>query len=259
MKKKSFIFIILLLIATLPCFVYAKGVTSNSDKLVVMIIYLIMVTGLIMAAVFYTKSQNKFKKSHNENASIKVDNEAAKEISAEEKKELIKKLPKFYYHPNVYENDIVEFKKGICDCCGKEAKAYLGMMYTKEHVDCICMECVASGEAAKKFNGSFIEDAEDVSDPKKREELFSKTPGYVSWQGEHWLACCDDYCEFIGDAGIKELEKLDSCEEVLKECSKNYDWEYDDLKRDLTAGGTMAGYLFKCKHCGKYHLYVDLS
>ena len=36
----------------------------------------------------------------------------------------------------------------------------------------------------------FIQDAESglVSDPQKTEELFKRTPGYASWQGEYWLA-----------------------------------------------------------------------
>ena len=39
------------------------------------------------------------------------------------KKRLIKILPTFEYHPNVYDNGIVDFKVGICDCCGKTVKA----------------------------------------------------------------------------------------------------------------------------------------
>ena len=45
-------------------------------------------------------------------------------------------------------------------------------------------------KAAEKFEGVFIQDAESglVSDPQKTEELFKRTPGYASWQGEYWLA-----------------------------------------------------------------------
>ena len=121
------------------------------------------------------------------------------------------------------------------------------------------MNCIKDGSAAEKFNGSFIENAQEISDPEKTKTLFSKTPGYLSWQGEYWLACCDDYCEYIGDAGIKEIEELGICDEVIDECCKEFNWESEDLKQNLTAGGTYAGYLFKCKHCGKYHLNVDLD
>lgn len=27
---------------------------------------------------------------------------------------------KFKYHPNVYEDDIVVHKNGVCQCCGKQ-------------------------------------------------------------------------------------------------------------------------------------------
>ncbi|MEK3794690.1 CbrC family protein [Paenibacillus sp. FSL R7-0204] len=56
--------------------------------------------------------------------------------------------------------------------------------------------CQCSGAAAEKFAGSFIQDAEDikVDDPAKIEELFSRTPGYTSWQGEQWLAACFNAC-----------------------------------------------------------------
>ena len=65
------------------------------------------------------------------------------------------KLPKFKYHPNVYECGEVKFSKGICNCCGKEVDAYVQHMYTRAHVDCICMDCVASGKETEKFDGSF--------------------------------------------------------------------------------------------------------
>ena len=34
-------------------------------------------------------------------------------------------LPVFKYHPNLYDLGIVEFEKGICNCCGKETNAYI--------------------------------------------------------------------------------------------------------------------------------------
>ena len=50
-------------------------------------------------------------------------------------------------------------------------------------------------------------------------------------------------------------------EEVFNEYfEKNSDYEdIDWVKDNLTARGEIAGYLFKCKKCGKYHLHVDMS
>ena len=167
----------------------------------------------------------------------------------------ISNLPKFKYHPNVYESGEVEFSKGVCDCCGREVEAYVQSMYTRENVDCICMECIASGAAAEKFDGDFIQDADPVDNEEAWEELFCRTPGYISWQGENWAACCNDYCEYIGTVGTKELEELGIADELFEE----YDscGGYDDVRKYLAKDGSLCGYLFRCLHCGKYHLRVD--
>ena len=170
----------------------------------------------------------------------------------------IEKLPKFKYHPNLYQIDIVEFEKGICQCCGKEVTAYISSMYCEEDVDCICLDCVASGKAAEKFDGEFIQDAEkEVGDTSKTEELFKRTPGYISWQGEYWLVCCDDYCAYIGTVGTKELEEMGIADEVFAEYESRDAFEYEDVRKYLEKDGSLCGYLFKCLHCGKYHLWVD--
>ena len=166
-----------------------------------------------------------------------------------------KHLPKFKYHPNVYECGVVEFGKGTCNCCGKEVEAYVQMMYTTEDVDCICMDCVASGKAAEKFDGSFIQDADSIDNEAASEELWCRTPGYLSWQGENWVACCNDYCEYIGTVGTKELEELGIADELFEADGSYEGWK--DARKYLTKDGSLCGYLFHCLHCGKYHLRVD--
>ncbi|MCI8422221.1 MAG: CbrC family protein [Lawsonibacter sp.] len=163
--------------------------------------------------------------------------------------------PMFKYHPNLYNSEMVTFQEGVCQCCGKPVDAYIQNMYCVEDVDCICLDCVASGDASEKFDGDFVQFAEPVSDPAKTEELFCRTPGYISWQGEYWLACCDDYCAFLGDVGTRELEELGIADEVFAEYDARD--EYEDARLYLEKGGSMAGYLFRCLHCGKYHLWVD--
>jgi uncharacterized protein CbrC (UPF0167 family) len=37
----------------------------------------------------------------------------------------------------------------------------------------------------------FVQDAEGgVDNQAKTDELFKRTPGYISWQGEYWLTYC---------------------------------------------------------------------
>lgn len=70
----------------------------------------------------------------------------------------------FRYHPNVWNMNIfsknTDETTSVCQCCGQETEYYLGNMYCKEDIECICLECVASGKAAEKFDGTFIQDAE---------------------------------------------------------------------------------------------------
>lgn len=172
-------------------------------------------------------------------------------------------LPKFKYHPNCLENNVFkkveENKEVLCMCCGKPSEYYYGTtMYAKENVDCLCPACIADGSAADKFAGSFIQDAEEiVQDEEKTKELFERTPGLITWQGENWLTCCDDYCAFISYVGIKELEEMGIAEEVLADYEKQDAYDVNDVKKYLVKNGSMNGYLFQCLHCGKYRLGVD--
>lgn len=53
------------------------------------------------------------------------------------------KLPKFKYHPNVYDKekvlDAVQFDNNVCQCCGNKTDVYVSTMYCSEEVDCICI------------------------------------------------------------------------------------------------------------------------
>ena len=185
-------------------------------------------------------------------------------MKKDKKQDLISKLPKFKYHPNLYHNDDVKFERGVCQCCGKKVDAYVYNMYCVEDVDCICLECVASGRAAEKFDGEFVEWAENVSDAQKQEELFKRTPGYSSWQGEHWLACCDDYCAYLGSVGLAELNQMGIAEQVLADYRANEEYQFtdeqfEDLCNALKKGVSVCGYLFQCLHCGKYRLWIDMD
>jgi uncharacterized protein CbrC (UPF0167 family) len=82
--------------------------------------------------------------------------------------------------------------------------------------------------------------------------LFKRTPGLVNWRGEHWLAHCGDYCAFIAYVGAKELNEMGIAEEVLADYAETDGCEADFVREYLEKGGDVAGYLFRCLHCGKY-------
>ncbi|MBE1555656.1 CbrC family protein [Sporosarcina limicola] len=163
----------------------------------------------------------------------------------------------FKYSPNIREIDVLEEGESICECCGNTVILYYPTMYCVEDINCLCLSCIASGAAAAKFDGDFMQDVEmdKVSNPEKHKELLERTPGYVSWQGEYWLACCDDFCAYLGDIGTAELEEMGIADEVLAEYEER--GEYTDIREHLVKLGSLAGYLFQCLHCQKYHLWVD--
>ena len=171
----------------------------------------------------------------------------------------MKKLPFFKYNPNAYTNGSIVNKPNVCDCCHQTTEYYVENMYSAATVKCVCVECIHSGLAAEIFNGDFIQYSEVVLENKENTEiLFKRTPGYSSWQGEHWLVCCNDYCAFIKPIGAKELHDMKIFQEVTEEYAKKYNLPYDDFE-DLSETGSPGGYLFQCLHSKKHHLDVDFD
>ena len=175
------------------------------------------------------------------------------------RRERLKDLPFFKYHPDPLETgSFEEGEEKICPCCGNKSKVYYSSFpYCSENVEYICPTCISNGEAARKFDANFVQNAEwhGENDEEKDDELFHRTPGYMSWQGEHWLSCCDDYCAYMGTVGTRELKAMDIADEVIEEYVKR--GAFEDIGEYLVKDGPMCGYLFKCLHCGKYHLWVD--
>lgn len=167
---------------------------------------------------------------------------------------------KFKYHPNIYDDDILVREAGVCQCCNKKVNEYIEHIYSSQDVNCVCLQCISDGSAAKKLDAEFIAYAETVSDLQKIEELFHRTPGYLGWQDGYWLACCDDYCQYLGRVGIDELDSLGCKDEVINEYAQRDDaYSIEDVLKYMYKDGDMSGYLFKCIHCGKYHLWVDAN
>lgn len=169
-------------------------------------------------------------------------------------------FPVFKYHPDPFKTKIFKRRDAavVCPCCEKETfVTYEGPFYSVEEVENLCPGCIASGAAAKKFDGAFqdSESADEVSDPEKLEELTCRTPGYCGWQQEYWRAHCDDYCAFLGCVGWRELEEMGLTAEVSEDLGLDA-WFKENLT-GLSNGGSLQGYLFQCLHCGKHLLHID--
>ncbi len=162
----------------------------------------------------------------------------------------------FKYHPNLYTCGVLEEGENTCQCCGKTVDLYYPTMYSIEDIECLCLECIANGKAAEKFDGSFNDTCGDYLDNTKlNDELYKRTPGYISWQGEKWRACCDDYCAFLGDTNAQELQKMNVLDEVLKEYNAKENMELN--AEDLDEDSYLSVYLFQCLHCKKYKIQTD--
>ena len=173
-------------------------------------------------------------------------------------------LPFFRYHPNPVETGA--FKESadgvVCDCCGKTTHIfyYKGPFFSEKDMDYLCPSCIASGEAARKFDGEFQDEYsldDGVDDPEKLDELIHRTPGYSGWQQEYWRAHCGDYCAFLGYVGAKELRALGVLEDVLDD--PMWDEEQKEMILQSVNGGHLQCYLFQCLHCGKHLVWMDFD
>ena len=99
------------------------------------------------------------------------------------RRERLKDLPFFKYHPDPLETgSFEEGEEKICPCCGNKSKVYYSSFpYCSENVEYICPTCISNGEAARKFDAEFVQNAEwhGELDMEKNDELFHRTPGYM--------------------------------------------------------------------------------
>lgn len=156
-------------------------------------------------------------------------------------------LPAFKYHPDPLATGSIVPSTTECGSCGRVR----GYAYsTSPHV---CPWCIADGSACAKLDAEFVDPspllAAGVPD-SVIEEVSLRTPGYASWQQEDWLVCCDDACEFHGDAPGEELRALDA--PGLARLAADSGFRPADLPEILARyepKGSPAFYKFVCRHC----------
>ena len=174
-------------------------------------------------------------------------------------------LPTFRYHPDPIATGSIVRSDKTCACCSKAGGwIYVASVYGPSNLrGNICPWCIASGTAALRYNCSFNDDsplAEAQLAPAIILEVSRKTPGYSSWQQEVWQACCDDACEFHGDAPASEMKAL-SDESLVR---IQDDWQIslkrlDDLLNVYVPGGGIAIFKFVCRHCHRAKYALDLA
>jgi uncharacterized protein CbrC (UPF0167 family) len=175
-------------------------------------------------------------------------------------------LPAFRYHPDPIASGSVIASDATCACCDQpRAFVYDGPVYSEEELDgVLCPWCVADGSAHEKFDATFV-DSEAIADGMSdaaRDEIEFRTPGFSTWQSEHWPACCDDAAAFIGPVGIaeirarfRELEGAALSHIIYKMGISG--GAATRLLQSLDREKGPTAYVFKCLKCETAHFHID--
>ena len=163
--------------------------------------------------------------------------------------------PSFRYQPNYYRLTIRSLEKETCECCGKMVEMYDNLTDRERErgIERVCLDCIASGEFAAKYNVNLCL-AQPVSDPARTDEILHRTPSFFSFQDYDWPICCDDYCAFIGDYHSEPVKELGLADDQVRHWQTGgqlEDFEWEHVKE------TGFGLLFQCLHCHSYVLIVD--
>jgi uncharacterized protein CbrC (UPF0167 family) len=175
-------------------------------------------------------------------------------------------LPTFRYHPDPLASGSIVTSDKKCRCCRKaRGFIYAGPVYADDDLEeALCPWCIADGSAARKFDATFF-DAEAVSDEVPEaamNEICERTPGYDSWQGGHWPACCGDAARYLFPVGYPELQgpHREWQGSVLNHIIYNMSISGGAATRLLQSLHRDQGptaYLFECASCGRHHVHVD--
>lgn len=171
----------------------------------------------------------------------------------------IEPLPTFSLFPNPERENVFEHSTESCDLCGKKR----GVIYTAGYLSpseemeelTICPWCIADGTAGAKgieFNDSTIypanESTPQMSDADQ-ELVGQRTPGFVAWQGNHWLMCCGRACVYLGEAHRGDLQgRWASAVKGIFADSDFPQEEIDEIVADIGEGNPCA-YVFQCQIC----------
>ncbi len=176
-------------------------------------------------------------------------------------------LPTFHYHPDPVATGSIERSDDECLACGRSRGfRYVGPVYAGEQLDVrICPWCIADGSAAAKFDADFTDVGWGVPadvPASVTDEIEHRTPGFHSWQQDHWLYHCGDGCVFLGEVGRSELEEYPEALEALQQEAESFGWHDQQITEylaSLTKGGSPTAYLFGCLVCGTHLAYSDFD
>jgi uncharacterized protein len=174
-------------------------------------------------------------------------------------------LPSFPLFPNPLREDILALTSDSCDICRQSRGIrYTGPRYSTETDDLnICPWCIADGSAAARditFNDATIYpylDSTPQMSPEDRAMVTGRTPGFTTWQGNHWLMHCGRACIYLGEARSGDLQdRWAAATPSLFEDENRSQEEIDDIVASIGHGHCCA-YIFQCQVCRVLRGYWD--
>ena len=133
---------------------------------------------------------------------------------------------RYFANPHAFSDYSAEAKR--CDLCSEERAGYNGSFYGTADIEFVCEECLVGGRLQdmgsrtneadvvslrKQWRGLFPDHCEAQFESlvrRRTEEIEYCTPGVVTWQDYAWPAHCGDYCRYIKEVGLPDLECLSS-------------------------------------------------
>ncbi len=175
----------------------------------------------------------------------------------------VEALPTFPYFRDPVGEGVLKPGDGVCAACGR-ARGWVYLDYGRF----LCPWCIADGTAAAKFDCSF-NDASYFGAPVgtvprlplgDEREVEQRTPGFNTWQGNHWVQCCGRACVYLGEASAEDLAgrwaaAVPSITEYVPGWSEE---DKAELIRTITKGRGPCAYAFECRVCGGLRGYWDI-
>ena len=94
------------------------------------------------------------------------------------------------------------------------------------------------------------------------EHLFEllRTPGFVTWQGEHWLFCCKQPMTYLGEwvSMLKSSHRPQDPRKFFDSVVAAAGGEPEGLW-DHFGKASPCHYVFQCRSCGRHRAYWDMD
>ncbi|WP_066557349.1 CbrC family protein [Croceicoccus bisphenolivorans] len=176
--------------------------------------------------------------------------------------------PAFKYFEPCALDAVMTATDAPCECCNASpGELYSGPIFGLRDVELLCLDCIASGRAARELGSSFADvgTAWEVHSDFDREagdvtaevlaELGERTPAYSSWQSPVWLFHCGDGGVFHGDASESDVAKAST--ESRAHFERNFGVPWAEVTDGYTPSGHNGIYRFDCRNCGMVMFHWD--